>query len=284
METPGDYIPVPSTAEVGQTIVVKAVDENGKPTAWEAVDMLDVKMNGESIVQDGVANIPELSSDNYGVAKYVSGYGLTNVKGRGLCVDTASNSTIDHRYNYSPITAKNLDYAVKSAMCDGKDAAWTAEEQAAARERIGSKGVYRHIATITIETNDNKYITIESDDNGNTFSLNEVCIFTYSPITDDTTANNGYFMFNYTGSLFGSYRLKGDASKPTYNMAILYCGGIKPVMLFSTDGSRGEIASSGLLSQSFGSEINTRFEAVSRIFCHGNGTVPSGTIFEIWWG
>ena len=35
----GDYIPVPSTAEVGQTIRVSAVDENGKPTAWEAVDM-----------------------------------------------------------------------------------------------------------------------------------------------------------------------------------------------------------------------------------------------------
>lgn len=35
----GDYIPVPPTAEVGQTIVVKAVDENGKPTEWEAVDM-----------------------------------------------------------------------------------------------------------------------------------------------------------------------------------------------------------------------------------------------------
>lgn len=37
----GDYIPVPSTAEVGQTIVVKSVDENGKPTAWEAVDAAD---------------------------------------------------------------------------------------------------------------------------------------------------------------------------------------------------------------------------------------------------
>ena len=35
----GDYIPVPSTAEVGQTIVVKAVDESGKPTEWEAVDV-----------------------------------------------------------------------------------------------------------------------------------------------------------------------------------------------------------------------------------------------------
>lgn len=28
-----------STAEVGQTIVVKAIDDNGKPTAWECVDL-----------------------------------------------------------------------------------------------------------------------------------------------------------------------------------------------------------------------------------------------------
>jgi hypothetical protein len=32
-------IPIPETAEVGQTIKVSAVDENGKPTAWEAVDL-----------------------------------------------------------------------------------------------------------------------------------------------------------------------------------------------------------------------------------------------------
>lgn len=35
----GDYIPIPASAEVGQTIVVKAVDENSKPTEWEAADM-----------------------------------------------------------------------------------------------------------------------------------------------------------------------------------------------------------------------------------------------------
>ncbi|MCI7325239.1 hypothetical protein MR657_07470 [bacterium] len=34
-----DYITIPASAEVGQTIVVKAVDENGKPTEWEAVDL-----------------------------------------------------------------------------------------------------------------------------------------------------------------------------------------------------------------------------------------------------
>ena len=34
----GDAISAPLTAQVGQTIVVKSVDENGKPTEWECVD------------------------------------------------------------------------------------------------------------------------------------------------------------------------------------------------------------------------------------------------------
>lgn len=33
-----EKITAPATASVGQTIKVSAVDENGKPTAWEAVD------------------------------------------------------------------------------------------------------------------------------------------------------------------------------------------------------------------------------------------------------
>jgi hypothetical protein len=35
----GGGIKVASTAEVGQTIVVKAVDENGNPTEWECADV-----------------------------------------------------------------------------------------------------------------------------------------------------------------------------------------------------------------------------------------------------
>lgn len=34
-----DSIPTPLTAQVGQTIVVKAVDENGKPTEWECINL-----------------------------------------------------------------------------------------------------------------------------------------------------------------------------------------------------------------------------------------------------
>jgi hypothetical protein len=35
-----DVMIAPATAQVGQTIIVKSVDENGKPTSWEAVDNL----------------------------------------------------------------------------------------------------------------------------------------------------------------------------------------------------------------------------------------------------
>lgn len=37
----GDAIPVPTTAQVGQLLSVKAVDEAGKPTEWETVDITD---------------------------------------------------------------------------------------------------------------------------------------------------------------------------------------------------------------------------------------------------
>lgn len=52
-----DKITAPATATVGQTIVVSEVDENGKPTAWEA------------------ANIPELGGDSDGtdIALGISG-------------------------------------------------------------------------------------------------------------------------------------------------------------------------------------------------------------------
>lgn len=42
-----ENIPAPATAEVGQTIVVKAVDENGKPTEWEAADMPSGSVGGQ---------------------------------------------------------------------------------------------------------------------------------------------------------------------------------------------------------------------------------------------
>lgn len=48
-----NIIQTPQTASVGQTIAVKAVDENGKPTEWEAVDMPDALPNPHPLTING---------------------------------------------------------------------------------------------------------------------------------------------------------------------------------------------------------------------------------------
>ena len=68
-----EFIPSPATAAVGQTIVVKAVDEDGKPTEWEAAEIpavdatltrsgqaADAKATGDAIrsLSEEIANIP----------------------------------------------------------------------------------------------------------------------------------------------------------------------------------------------------------------------------------
>lgn len=50
-------VEAPATAKVGQTIVVKAVDENGAPTEWEAATLPDKLPNPNSIVFTGAVNV-----------------------------------------------------------------------------------------------------------------------------------------------------------------------------------------------------------------------------------
>jgi hypothetical protein len=72
-ESPGgivDAIPVPATAEIGQTIVVKAVDENGKPTEWEAADMVsggdeNLRLINSVVVGEDV-NVLSVTTDSDG--------------------------------------------------------------------------------------------------------------------------------------------------------------------------------------------------------------------------
>lgn len=129
----------PSGATVGQLFRVAAISEDGKYT-MEPVDMLDVRVDGESIVQDGVAIIP--FADGFGKAGIVRlanslGVKWSNENGGGLSIDYATIDDISRRVpSNRPIISHYIDYAVKAAMCDGKGEAWTTEEQAAARARM----------------------------------------------------------------------------------------------------------------------------------------------------
>ena len=177
----------PPTPEVGKILKIKSVNEDGTFVCeWaDGGSELDVRINGESIVQDGVAEIPvaigKTQGSHYGLVHFVSGYcyGITTGKAvvsPGVWTDDAlqlvepGNFGINNRKpatsnGFGAINTTNLDYAVKAAMCDGKGAAWTADEQAAARERMGLYGNWQLKSSFTLE---NPVAYIDILDNLNT--------------------------------------------------------------------------------------------------------------------
>lgn len=131
---------------------------NGKFLTKTETIVTDVRIADKSITEGGVADIPaavgnEDNSNNnsYGVVKSRgASFGILFHKD-GICVAAAAANEIDSRKNhFKPIPPALLDYAVKVAMCDGKGAAWTAEEQAAAKERMGIDDYSLPKATATI--------------------------------------------------------------------------------------------------------------------------------------
>ena len=75
----GGGIPI-DTAEVGQTIVVKSVDENGKPTEWEAADFpsggggAEWKLVANVTIEEDVASVA-INTDTDGNAISASKFG-----------------------------------------------------------------------------------------------------------------------------------------------------------------------------------------------------------------
>lgn len=156
--------------EIGKVLKVKSINEDGTFVCeWaDSASDLDVQIDGKSIVQNGVAEIPLANRDNVlGVIKTIpyefweTGVGANGTTGQ-LQLYPASEKNIDARQkiNVSPISVKNLDYAVKAAMCDGKGAAWTTDEQVAARERMGALGTQDmiDITEITMDAETLKYV------------------------------------------------------------------------------------------------------------------------------
>lgn len=106
----------------------------------------DVRVNDSSIVINGTAYIPTATDTAIGVVRATGDYGiLVDAEGR-LKINPAEESDIAQReYSEEPIVPHTLDYAVKSAMCDGIGETWTDTEKVAAQKRIGVEEYDRRI-------------------------------------------------------------------------------------------------------------------------------------------
>lgn len=161
-----DKITKPAEAPtIGKIIRVKSVNEDGTFVCeWaDSASELDVRIDGKSIVQDGVAEIPKADTNthNLGLIRVNAGNGFAVSADGTLNIIECTDDSLKKRY--ARIVSGNvIDYAVKAAMCDGKGTAWTADEQAAARERMGI-GEWELVADIVLEEKVQKIsFTIES--------------------------------------------------------------------------------------------------------------------------
>ena len=156
---------------IGKILRVKSVNEDSTFVCeWaDSASELDVRINGESIVQNGIAEIPVAGFTSptqirrTGLVCVPSGYGIDfQYNTHNLIISNPSTDLIDRRNNmwqadYYATTLRKIDYAVKAAMCDGKGTAWTAEEQAAARERMGIDE-WELACDVTLEKDSNNVI------------------------------------------------------------------------------------------------------------------------------
>lgn len=186
----------------------------------------DVRINGSSIVVDGVADIP-IASDSLGVARYNSLRGASVSADGLLSINRASNYDIDgHGNAYKPIVPANIDYAVKAAMCDGKGAAWSYAEKLAARQRMGFGGDFELIEEITVSESV-ALINRDKTPNGAPYNFAAMYFETETPSTP--TAANGYIKLNGNDALGLVYALRQNQASYTRTFALPMNGNVIPL-------------------------------------------------------
>ena len=172
----------------------------------------DVQIDGASVTSNGVANVPKAGAGELGVVRVDrNGKNGISLGADGEAkVNPASDALASARSGVRPVTASNIDYAVKAAMSDGKGAAWTAAEQASARERMGIyegariwllpldnlMGIPEEGATFKTED----LVSLYPDSNGqNAFMIDDVILcggYIYTLCVDEGS-NEGTFIRRY---------------------------------------------------------------------------------------
>ena len=221
-----------TAAENAQAVAdtVQAKLDNGdfvgaKGDKGDPGDVQDVKVAGVSVLTDGVANVPNVicirDDNSIGVVNPPQStvwgglIGISKNDGN-LILAQSTPSTINSR-GPQFVGGGMLDYAVKAAMCDGKGAAWTENEQKAARERMGVDNPYELIEEITL-TEKVTQLNRNAEPNGTAYHFKKMYV---SIITPQAEADGVIYSY-FNNTLVGLAANSSVSQSPKGGIAQLY--------------------------------------------------------------
>ena len=154
----------------------------------------DVRIAGNSITDNGVADIPiAANGGSLGLIKLGAELFGLGVGGAGQAfVRSADSNGINGRVTFEVISPRNMDYAVKRAMCDGVGAEWSDADKLAARERIGL-GEWNLLYDVTLQED-----AVFSFDFQNPMSAIRVAFYNPNKGTNLTASNSFMVMHENT--------------------------------------------------------------------------------------
>ena len=197
-----------------------STDADQVTVTWrEAVraEVKDVQVNGTSILAKGVANVPVASKTAPGVVG-VDNYSIGVTDANRLFLYGARKGDVNTRASNIAIDPIGLDYAVKAAMCDGKGAAWTAAEQAAARDRMGLDKPWELIEEVEFAEEAMFLRTQEPD--GTPYNFAELILKTEFPPTSKAGNIPLYFVVGALRKNINSYFINPrDATSTKYGFS-----------------------------------------------------------------
>ena len=214
---PGDdgFSPTVAISEITKGHRVTVIDAEGDH-AFDVLDgedgsVTDVKVNGTTVVTDGVANIPAATNSSFGVTTTSTSNGLNIGTTGAMRTYPATDSDIKGgTQEYRPIVAKNQHqaafYGLAKAAGDTSQSAssnevgnYTADAIVKIQKMLGIyKSPWEQIRAdiITNTTEDNIAITV--DDNGQPFELTDIAIsFVLSAESGETAKYGEYGRVRY---------------------------------------------------------------------------------------
>ena len=279
-------------------------DATGGTKVATVGDLPDIQINGTSIVNNGIANVPVANANTLGVAK-VGGSGLNIVNGQILISRGTSSEIKAGTNNYKPIVPstqhESTFYALAKAAGDSTQSSssnsvgtYTEEAKIAIQKMLGIyEPPWELLNTITLSEIGRIDLTTDSD--GVPYNLRNVFIDILYP-ANAATISSGYSRF-YFYDANGRYlnaetgRYQTSTSKKYKLIRITRCGNLTncSYIVQQTVGSQGGWQSKPIrsnpdynaLTASNGSTL-INFGNIVRISENSDDSEPEGTIIQIY--